>query len=72
MSTRHFSHDELVAIQGEAFQRFMADRVRRPWRALRKMGSLEDAAYTMKLGMRMLKMVAQNRFAKRGIAALWK
>ncbi len=72
-NTKHFAHEELVALQGKAFSTFLKNRMTKPWRALRKIRSVEDIRYSAKLGSRLLKMgIGQLKFSKKGIAALWK
>ncbi len=72
-NTKHFAHEELVALQGKAFSSFLKNRMTKPWRALRKIRSVEDIRYSAKLGSRLLKMgIGQLSFSKKGIAALWK
>ena len=72
-STKHFTHDELMEIQGKAFSTFLRSRMLKPWRALSKIRTVEDARYTVKLATKFINMgFGQLKFSKRGIAALWK
>lgn len=73
VSTKHFTHDELVGIQGKAFSSFIKSRMFKPWRGINKIRSLEDFGYSIRLASRIIHMGIGNlQFSKKGIAALWK
>lgn len=71
--TKYFSHEELKGLQAGAFSSFMQSRLKKPWRFLNKVRSLEDLIYTYKLSRNLLKILLNQALVrKRGIAALWK
>lgn len=71
--TKYFSHEELKTIQGEAFSRFLKSRLKKPWRFIYKIKSLEDLIYTFRLGRQLSRIVFNGALVKnKGIAALWK
>lgn len=70
--TKYFTHDELKTIQGEAFSQFLKSRLKKPWRFIYKIKSLEDLFYTFKLGKNLSRIfLNQTRVKTKGIAALW-
>ncbi len=70
--TKYFTHKELKKLQGEAFSRFLRSRLKRPWRYLNKIRSLEDFTYILKLGRNFSRFILNpTSIEKKGIAALW-
>ena len=71
--TKYFTLQQLTAIQGEAFSRFLQSRMKKPWRFLSKLKSFEDLIYTFKIGKNLSQIIFnQVSVKKKGIAALWK
>ncbi len=71
--TKNFSHEELINLQSEAFNRFLKSRLKKPWRFFSKIRSWEDFGYTVKLGKNYLKILADSAVIKsKGIASLWR
>jgi len=71
--TKCFTHQQLIKMQGEAFSRFLKSRLKKPWRFLSKLRSVEDLVYILKLGKNLSKIFFNQALVKsKGIAALWK
>lgn len=71
--TKNFTHDELKLIQEQAFSKFLQSRIKRPLFFVKKIRSIEDVKYLLKLGKNISKLVINKRVVeKNGIAALWK
>jgi len=71
--SRHFSQEELEEIQGEAFDRFLKSRIKKPLIFLSKIESLGSLTYTAKLGKNLIGVLfCRSAVREKGIAALWK
>lgn len=70
--TKYFTHQQLTAIQGEAFSRFLQSRMKKPWRFISKLKSFEDLIYTFKIGKNLSRLFFNQTLVRtKGIAALW-
>lgn len=71
--TKIFSHEELISLQSEAFNRFLRSRLKNIWKLFSKIRSPEDLFYTLKLGKNYLYLLTNNAAMKsKGIVSLWK
>jgi len=71
--TKNFSHEELISLQSEAFNRFLKSRLKKIWKIFSKIKSPEDLLYTLKLGKNYFNILANSAAIKsKGIVSLWK
>lgn len=70
--TKNFSHQELVKIQQQATSDFLKSRLSKPCLILRKLRSVENVWYLLRLGMKIIKLFDTGRLKNKGIAAFWK